>query len=135
MKCDFLSLPYHISPCRFVGGEMNTCYNAVDRHVDNGFGEQTAIIHDSPMTNSITKLSFKGLQQQVQNMMLCINVLLFNIVKNNNITVYHRYLNIKKCYTSKEKLNLYVSLKNWFLTFQYGWYWLNYSIRLHKTEL
>jgi len=34
----------------FVGAECNTCYNAVDRHVEKGRGEQAALIYDSPMT-------------------------------------------------------------------------------------
>ncbi|KAI0242638.1 hypothetical protein LSAT2_012200, partial [Lamellibrachia satsuma] len=51
--------------CRFVGGELNTCYNAVDRHVARGFGEQVAIIHDSPVTDSITKITYGDLQKQV----------------------------------------------------------------------
>jgi propionyl-CoA synthetase len=34
----------------FSGAECNTCYNAVDRHVKNGRGDQPAIIYDSPMT-------------------------------------------------------------------------------------
>ena len=50
---------------RFVGGELNTCYNCVDRHVENGFGHQTAIIHDSPVTNVIHKLSYQELLEQV----------------------------------------------------------------------
>ena len=36
----------------FKGGMMNTCYNAVDRHVENGRGDQAAIIYDSPVTNT-----------------------------------------------------------------------------------
>jgi propionyl-CoA synthetase len=36
----------------FAGATMNTCYNAVDRHVETGRGEQTAIIYDSPVTMS-----------------------------------------------------------------------------------
>jgi len=51
--------------CRFVGGELNTCYNAVDRHVARGFGEQVAIIHDSPVTDSISKITYRELQTQV----------------------------------------------------------------------
>ncbi len=35
----------------FVGGECNTCYNALDRHADGGRGDQTALIYDSPVTN------------------------------------------------------------------------------------
>ncbi|MBU1418814.1 MAG: propionyl-CoA synthetase [Proteobacteria bacterium] len=49
----------------FAGGELNTCYNAVDRHVESGRGEQTAIIYDSPVTDSIAKISYKELQERV----------------------------------------------------------------------
>ncbi len=49
----------------FVGGKMNTCYNAVDRHVENGRADQTAIIYDSPVTNTITKITYKELQTKV----------------------------------------------------------------------
>ncbi|PHR30575.1 MAG: propionyl-CoA synthetase [Desulfotalea sp.] len=49
----------------FVGGKMNTCYNAIDRHVENGRGEQTAIIYDSPVTNTIRKISYKELLDEV----------------------------------------------------------------------
>lgn len=49
----------------FVGGEMNICYNAVDRHVDEGFGDQDAIIHDSPVTGTVTNITFKELQEEV----------------------------------------------------------------------
>ncbi len=49
----------------FVGGQLNTCYNAVDRHVEAGRGAQTAIIHDSPVTDSVATLSYAELQDQV----------------------------------------------------------------------
>ncbi|MGB5231820.1 MAG: propionyl-CoA synthetase [Desulfoprunum sp.] len=49
----------------FVGGKMNTCYNAVDRHVENGRANQTAIIYDSPVTNTIAKITYKELQERV----------------------------------------------------------------------
>jgi len=49
----------------FVGGKMNTCYNAVDRHVENGRANQTAIIYDSPVTNTIAKITYKELQDRV----------------------------------------------------------------------
>ncbi len=39
----------------FSGGELNTCYNALDRHVENGRGDQTALIYDSPVTGSTVK--------------------------------------------------------------------------------
>lgn len=49
----------------FKGGKMNTCYNAVDRHVENGKGDHVAIIYDSPVTNTIKKITYKELQDQV----------------------------------------------------------------------
>jgi propionyl-CoA synthetase len=49
----------------FKGGEMNTCFNAVDRHVENGRGEQTAIIFDSPVTETKKKISYSELRDQV----------------------------------------------------------------------
>ena len=49
----------------FSGGEMNTCHNAVDRHVNSGRGDQTAIIYDSPVTDTIRKITYKELQDQV----------------------------------------------------------------------
>ncbi|XP_046376045.2 acyl-CoA synthetase short-chain family member 3, mitochondrial-like [Haliotis rufescens] len=50
----------------FVDGELNICYNAVDRHVESGHGERTAIIHDSPVTKSIQKITFKELKREVE---------------------------------------------------------------------
>ena len=49
----------------FPGGMLNTCFNAVDRHVAAGRGEQTAIIHDSPVTGSVRKISFAELKSLV----------------------------------------------------------------------
>ena len=49
----------------FTGAKMNTCYNAIDRHVEGGRGDQVAIIHDSPVTDTITKVTYKELQEKV----------------------------------------------------------------------
>ena len=49
----------------YPGGKMNTCYNAVDRHVESGRADQTAIIYDSPVTNTIKKISYKELLDEV----------------------------------------------------------------------
>ncbi|MEO7124910.1 MAG: propionyl-CoA synthetase [Nakamurella sp.] len=49
----------------FVGGEMNTCANAVDRHVAAGRGKQAAIIHDSPVTGTVTTISYDELLKRV----------------------------------------------------------------------
>src|SRR3546814_17622562 len=39
----------------FVGGELNTCHNALDRHVEAGNGDRTALIYDSPLTARIER--------------------------------------------------------------------------------
>ncbi|MDT2033286.1 MAG: AMP-binding protein [Planktomarina sp.] len=49
----------------FKDAQVNTCYNAVDRHVVSGYGDQTAIIYDSPVTNKKSKTSYLELQTQV----------------------------------------------------------------------
>jgi propionyl-CoA synthetase len=49
----------------FTGGRLNTCYNAVDRHVENGRGEQAAIIYDSPITGTGRQITYRELQDQV----------------------------------------------------------------------
>jgi len=49
----------------FEGGETNTCYNAVDRHVDAGNGDRAALIHDSPVTGVIETISYAELQDRV----------------------------------------------------------------------
>ncbi|HHL34511.1 MAG TPA: propionyl-CoA synthetase [Desulfobulbaceae bacterium] len=49
----------------FRGGELNTCYNAVDRHVESGRGDQAAIIYDSPVTGTKRAITYKQLLEQV----------------------------------------------------------------------
>jgi len=51
----------------FAGGEMNTCYNAVDRHVEGGRADQVAIIYDSPVTNTIQKFTYRELPTPSKN--------------------------------------------------------------------
>ncbi len=50
----------------FTGGEVNTCYNAVDRHVEAGRGDQLALIYDTPITGEPTqKITYRELQHKV----------------------------------------------------------------------
>ena len=49
----------------FSDSEVNTCYNAVDRHVLNGRGDQKAIIYDSPMTDTKYSITFSELLEKV----------------------------------------------------------------------
>ena len=49
----------------FRGGKMNTCFNAIDRHVKDGRGDQVAIIYDSPVTKTIKKITYNELLDEV----------------------------------------------------------------------
>ena len=49
----------------FRGGVTNTCYNTLDRHVDAGRGEQTAVIYDSPAANVVRTFSYREFRDLV----------------------------------------------------------------------
>jgi propionyl-CoA synthetase len=49
----------------FTGGRINTCYNALDRHVEQGRGEQPALIYDSPVTGTVARLTYRELHDRV----------------------------------------------------------------------
>jgi len=49
----------------FTGGELNTCHNALDRHVQGGRADQVALIYDSPVTDTIQKYTYRELLDQV----------------------------------------------------------------------
>jgi len=52
----------------FGDGMVNTCYNAVDRHVAAGRGDQAAIIYDSPITDTKRTISYADLQTRVASL-------------------------------------------------------------------
>ena len=52
----------------FADGTLNTCWNAVDRHVAAGHGDRLAIIHDSPLTGSTHKITYAELQARVASL-------------------------------------------------------------------
>ena len=49
----------------FPDGALNTCFNAVDRHVEAGRGDRIALIHDSAMTGRVRRYSYRDLQGEV----------------------------------------------------------------------
>jgi propionyl-CoA synthetase len=49
----------------FTGGELNTCYNALDVHIEDGIGDQAAMIYDSPVTNTIKTYTYRELRDEV----------------------------------------------------------------------
>ncbi len=49
----------------FTGGRLNTCWNALDRHVEGGRAEQTALIYDSPVTDTVASFTYRELRDAV----------------------------------------------------------------------
>lgn len=52
----------------FADGELNTCYNALDIHVENGRGEQRALTYDSPVTGTIAHFTYRQLLEKVSKL-------------------------------------------------------------------
>ena len=70
----------------FAGGLLNTCWNAVDRHVAAGRGNQKAIIHDSPVSGTIRSLTYAQLQDEVAR---CAGALVrLGVRKGDRVIVY-----------------------------------------------
>ncbi len=70
----------------FPDAVCNTCYNAVDRHVAAGRGDQTAIIHDSPVTDSQTKITYADLLDRVSRIAGVLAAK--GIVKGDRVVIY-----------------------------------------------
>ena len=49
----------------FEDGKTNTCFNALDIHIDQGKGDKTALIYDSPITGNKKKFTYKELKEKV----------------------------------------------------------------------
>src|SRR5438034_3144958 len=49
----------------FSGGRMNTCHNALDRHVDGGRADQPALVYDSPVTDTVKTFTYRELRDDV----------------------------------------------------------------------
>jgi len=70
----------------FVGGKMNTCYNAIDIHVENGRKDQTAIIYDSPVTNTKQKITYGELLNKVADFAGALKSL--GVEKGDRVVIY-----------------------------------------------
>ncbi len=70
----------------FSGGELNTCFNALDRHADGGRGDQLALIHDSPVTDSKTTFTYRELRDNVAKVAGAMAAL--GVTKGDRVIVY-----------------------------------------------
>ncbi|QBF83982.1 propionyl-CoA synthetase [Shewanella maritima] len=70
----------------FSGGALNTCYNAVDRHVEAGRGEQIAIEYVSPVTGHNRSINYLSLQKQVARLAGLLKSL--GVEKGDRVVIY-----------------------------------------------
>ncbi|MEM9196774.1 MAG: propionyl-CoA synthetase [Pseudomonadota bacterium] len=70
----------------FPDAQMNTCWNAVDRHVAAGHGDRLALIHDSPVTGTISRLTYAELQSRVARLAGALAAQ--GIVKGDRVIIY-----------------------------------------------
>jgi propionyl-CoA synthetase len=70
----------------FADAKVNGCYNAVDRHVEGGRGDQVAIIHDSPITGTQTKITYADLQTRVASLAGALAAQ--GVVKGDRVIIY-----------------------------------------------
>src|SRR5580700_10979737 len=70
----------------YPGGMLNTCHNAVDRHVDSGHGDQPALIYDSPVTGTKSALTFTELRDETARFAGALAAL--GITKGDRVVIY-----------------------------------------------
>jgi propionyl-CoA synthetase len=70
----------------FSGGRLNTCFNALDRHVIAGRGDQAALIYDSPVTGSSRTLTYIELLDQVSRFGGALRAL--GVDKGDRVVIY-----------------------------------------------
>ena len=70
----------------FAGAECNTCYNALDRHVEQGRGDQACLIYDSPVTGSQKIYSYSELLDAVAKFAGVLNNQ--NVGKGDRVIIY-----------------------------------------------
>jgi propionyl-CoA synthetase len=70
----------------FAGGKMNTCFNAIDRHVLAGRGQQVALHYVSPMTGAEQHISYQFIQTQVER--LAGLLVSLGVTKGDRVVIY-----------------------------------------------
>src|SRR4051812_40512009 len=70
----------------FAGAVVNTCYNALDRHVAAGRGDQLALIHDSPLAGTVARFTYAEMLKEVQA--LASVMADFGVVKGDRVILY-----------------------------------------------
>src|ERR1700754_3297468 len=70
----------------FAGAKVNTCHNALDRHVAGGRADQVALIHDSPLQGKTTKFTYAELLHEVKTLAAIMQD--FGVAKGDRVILY-----------------------------------------------
>ncbi|MGH6781767.1 MAG: AMP-binding protein, partial [Sphingomonadaceae bacterium] len=70
----------------FPDASCNTCFNALDRHVRDGRGEQTALIYDSPVTGTKASYSYREMLDEVATLAAVLQDL--GVGKGDRVIIY-----------------------------------------------
>jgi len=70
----------------FTGGQLNTCYNAIDYHVEHGRADQPAVIYDSPVTGVRRTLTYRELLEEVARFAGVLSSL--GVTKGDRVVIY-----------------------------------------------
>ncbi|MGD8976755.1 MAG: propionyl-CoA synthetase [Gammaproteobacteria bacterium] len=70
----------------FAGGELNTCYNAIDRHVAAGQGSRVALIYDSPVTDTKARFTYLEMQDKVARVAGALRAM--GVEKGDRVIIY-----------------------------------------------
>lgn len=86
LPSNILSTDNNGYPLWFADGNLNACYLAVDKHIQDGFGEQIAIIYDSPVTQTVKKYTFNEVKTEVAK--LAGGLLSLGLEKGDTTVIY-----------------------------------------------
>lgn len=71
-EIDWFTIPQQILssdetgyPLWYKDGSLNACYLALDKHINDGYGDQIAIIYDSPVTQTVKKYTYNEVKSEV----------------------------------------------------------------------
>jgi propionyl-CoA synthetase len=70
----------------FPGATLNTCYNAVDRHVERGRGKQRALVYDSPLTGIVRAFTYAELRDRIARLAGALRAL--GVQKGDRVIIY-----------------------------------------------
>lgn len=73
-------------PQWFSDGELNMCYLCIDKHIEDGFGEQTAVVYDSPVTGQKIKYTFHQAKEEISK--LAGGLVSLGLQKGDTVVIY-----------------------------------------------